>query len=264
MGGITNEPPRSYFLVYLWATAPLGIWILAMAAPALAAWSKRSAIVRFLRRQTRKSEDGATVALPTMPLLVLAWLCAPLVVSFSPVRQDGVRYILPSLLALNIVAACGVEALWSLVRQARWARAASWAAACTFVAYLAVTCWRIHPYYLDYYGEQVGGVKSVAAGKKFEVAWWGEGMGEALEYLNREAPQNARVYKGSGCFQPAHLAWMRGDLWMSEARRPQEAQWFLVYQPHLARCPLPADAGIVYEVVAQGAVLARVYRRDLP
>jgi hypothetical protein len=181
-------------------------------------------------------------------------LVIPFVVSFSPVRQDGVRYIMPALLALSLAAAVGVDALVRLSSRLKF----SWLGA-ALCLYLSLVCGRIHPFYLDYYGEQVGGPERVAAAKQFEVAWWGEGMNEALEYLNANAEPGARVYKR--CFEPGHLAWMRGDLWDTEARRPEQAQWFLVYQPSLRSCPVPADAKLVFEATAQGAPLARVYRR---
>ena len=34
--------------------------------------------------------------------ILLLWLLVPFIVSFSPVKQDGVRYIMPSLLALSM------------------------------------------------------------------------------------------------------------------------------------------------------------------
>jgi hypothetical protein len=127
--------------------------------------------------------------------------------------------------------------------------------------YLVITCARIHPYYLDYYGEHVGGPRAVAEARAFEVAWWGEGIEEAIDFINREAPAGARVYKR--CVEPGHLTWLRGDLWLTEASDPGRADWFLVYQPSWRNCPVPADAELVHEVSAQGAPLARVYRRVL-
>jgi 4-amino-4-deoxy-L-arabinose transferase-like glycosyltransferase len=231
LGQMTEKPGPSYFFVYLWATAPLGVVLLAKA------WLLRLAILR-----ERSS------------LVLLLWLAIPFVVTFSPVRQDGVRYIMPALLALTMAAAVGVDALARWIPRLNF----SWIGG-ALCLYLAVVLIRIHPFYLDYYGEQVGGPESVAAAKRFEIAWWGEGMNEALDYLNANAEPGARVYKR--CFEPGHLAWMRGDLWNSEARRPEQAQWFLVYQPSVRPCPVPPDAKLVFESTAQGAPLARVYRR---
>ncbi len=232
LGVMTDSPARSYFLVYLWATAPIGLLLFAKL------WLLRAAALR----------EKAS-------FLLILWLLLPLVVSFSPVRQDGVRYIMPSVLALSLAAAAGLD----FVARHRWHRFLFPGLAASLGLYLSIVCFRIAPFYLDYYGEQVGGPAKVAKHRQFEIAWWGEGMNQALDYLARNAEPNARVYKR--CFEPGHLAWMRGDLWKSEARRPEEADWFLVYQPTLRSCPIPTDAKLVFEVAAQGAPVAQVYRR---
>lgn len=232
LGSMTDRPGPSYFFVYLWATAPLAVLLLAKV------W-----LARLLLLRERSS------------LILLLWLVIPMIVSFSPVRQDGVRYIMPALLALSLAAAVGVDGLERLSSHIKGA----WLGAALCI-YLALACLRIHPFYLDYYGEQVGGAQTVAAEKRFEVAWWGEGMNEALAYLNSHAALGDRVYKR--CFEPGHLAWMRSDLWNTEARTPQQADWILVYQPSVRPCSLPPDAELVFEVRAQGAPLARVYRRS--
>jgi hypothetical protein len=183
----------------------------------------------------------------------------------SPVRQDGVRYIMPSLVALSLACAAGVDWLVSWLGQkigpSREPRLFAGAAA-VLAAYLIATCWRIHPYYLDYYGEQVGGPTAVARERRFEVAWWGEGIAAAVDHINRHAAPGARVHRG--CVRPAHLTWLRGDLWQREARRAADADWILVYEPSWRPCPLPDDARLAHEVRAQGAPLARVYVRGGP
>jgi 4-amino-4-deoxy-L-arabinose transferase-like glycosyltransferase len=231
LGSMTQSPGASYFFVYLWATAPLGLLVFAKT---------------FLARLAILRERSS--------LIVLLWLAAPFVVSLSPVRQDGVRYIMPALLAMSLAAAVGLDALERLSKHLRFPVLG--AALCL---YMAIVCVRIHPFYLDYYGEHVGGPSRVAEKKNFEIAWWGEGMNEALDYLNEKAEPGDRVYKR--CFEPGHLAWMRGDLWPTEARRADHADWILVYQPTVRPCPIPADATLVFESRAQGAPLARVYRR---
>ncbi|HLU64922.1 MAG TPA: glycosyltransferase family 39 protein [Kofleriaceae bacterium] len=239
LGEVTNQPGRHYFLVYLAATAPLGVLLGA------AAW---------LGRAVHRRERGS--------LLLALWLAAPLLVLFSPVRQDGVRYIMPSVAALSLAAAAGLDWLVALAGRAlspgRRARATA-AAGAALVLYLGVACARIHPYYLDYYGEQVGGPAGAAARGWFEVAWWGEGIAEAIDHVNRNAAPGARVHKG--CVEPSHLTWLRGDLWEREARHPAAADWMIVYQPSWRRCPVPDGMVLSYEVRAQGAPLARVYRR---
>ena len=240
LGSMTNSPPRYYFAVYLIATAPIVVLLGA------AAWLGRICLQR----------NAAA-------LVGLAWLAIPLAVMFSPVRQDGVRYILPSVLALSFVAAAGLEFAVLAVSRRLSGSAARFVVlvlAGGVAVYLYVINHRIHPYYLDYYGEHYGGTSGVAEAKAFEVAWWGEGLEDAIGYVNRHAAKDARVFKG--CVEPSHLAWLRSDLWPREARRADQAEWILAYAPLSRPCTIPPDARLVHEVQADGAPLARVYRRD--
>ena len=235
LGAITNNPPRYYFAVYLFATAPLGL-LLASTAGAFAC----------VRHRWRSG------------LVVGLWLAVPLLVAFSPVRQDGVRYIMPSLVALAMLAGIGVDYVATLASK-KLGRGFLYPLITLIVGgYMLMVCARIHPYYLDYYGEQVGGPSAVAAKKNFEIAWWGEGVSSAIDFVNKHAAPRARVYKA--CVEPSHLTWLRHDLWAFEARSPKHADWFIHYQPAWRECPIPADAILVHEVQAQGAPLCKVYR----
>lgn len=239
LGAITNQPSRAYFAIYVLATAPLGLLC------GCAAW-----LVRALRGRERRSTA-----------ILLLWLCVPMAVALSPVRQDGVRYVMPCLLALALAAAAGIDflATWLGARLGSLGQGRVFAGlAAILIAYLGVTAARIHPYYLDYYGEHVGGPAGVARRKLFEVAWWGEGIADAVDHVNRHAARGARVHKR--CVEPSHLTWLRADLWQREAQDPARADWILVYQPAWKPCPVPAGASLVHEVRAQGAPLVHVYR----
>jgi len=232
LGTVTNRPGPHYFLVYLFTTLPIGI----AAGVAVGA-------VRMLRRRNPSA------------LIAACWFAIPLGVALSPVRQDGVRYVMPCLSALAVIAAAGFDqlAVWLRVRHAFAAIAAAVA------AYLAVTLVRTHPYYLDYFGEQVGGAGNVAARGWFETAWWGEGVDRAVAYVNANAAPGARVDRQ--CIEPAHLAWFREDLWAPMTPVATEATWIVSYAPASHPCALPPDARQVFTVTADGVVLAAVYRR---
>lgn len=234
LGVQTNHPPGYYFVVYLVATLPVGVLAMVVAG-----------IVRSVIERSRSS------------LILALWFAIPLAVAASPVRQDGVRYVMPCVIALAMCAAAGIDFLATRLER-RFAHAFL-AVAATIVVYLGGTLVRVHPYYLDYFGEHVGGAGTVASKRWFETAWWGEGVDRAVDYVNEHAAPLAKVHRE--CVDVAHLAWFREDLWNTMVRSPQEATWIVVYAPARRPCPVPPDARKVFEVSADGAVLAVVYHR---
>lgn len=234
LGMMTATPPRSYFLVYLAATLPVVIL---------------AGVGVWLARAGRERTRGAAIT--------ALWFVVPLVIMLSPVRQDGVRYALPCVLALAMMSAAGWE--WLCARALRRVRHAFVAWTALVVIYLGVTLVRVHPYFLDYYGEHVGGPGEVWRRGWFETAWWGEGVDRAVAHVNANAAPNARVFRN--CIAPVHVAWFREDLWQHMTQSPATADWLVVYAPRTQRCPIPPDARRVFTVEVQGAVLAEVYRR---
>jgi hypothetical protein len=157
--------------------------------------------------------------------------------------------------ALAMIGAAGID---QLATWLRW-RAVFLALSTALLAYLAIVLIAIHPYYLDYFAEQVGGTGRVAAHGTFETAWWGEGVDRAVAYVNDHAAPAAAVDRD--CIEPVHLAWFRADLWPSLTHSPGEAAWIIRYAPASHPCPVPPDARRVFEVTADDAVLAEVYER---
>lgn len=227
LGTMTDHPSFAYFLVYLVVTMP----VLAFAGAVAGG-------VRVARTRTVTS------------LTLLAWLVLPLGVMASPVRQDGVRYVLPCVMALAMLSAAGWD--WLAGRYFRPAAAA-------LGVYLAVTLALTHPYYLDYFAEEVGGAETVASHKWFETAWWGEGIDRAVDYVNEHAEPGETVYRD--CIEVAHLAWFRSDLWHTMVDKPTAARWIVAYQPLTHVCAIPKDARLVYTVESRGLVLAEVWQR---
>jgi 4-amino-4-deoxy-L-arabinose transferase-like glycosyltransferase len=248
LGTITNTPNPLYFVVYLFATMPLGIALSAAVGVVsrVQSWRKKFAADNLVQQRAG--------------WITLCWLLVPLGVMASPVRQDGVRYVMPCILALTTVAAGGLDWIANEL-QPRIARARV-IVPTVAAAYLAIVCIRIHPYYLDYFGEQVGGPRTVAARHWFETAWWGEGVDRAVDYVNDHAAPNARVYRD--CIEPVHLAWFRGDLWIPMVTSADAADWIIAYSPSSHPCSIPAGFEQVFEVDAAGAPLARVFNRVQP
>ncbi len=236
LGEMTATPGPLYFPLYLIATLPVGVLA--------------GVLVGTVRTARRRAAPGTRA-------VMAAWLVLPLAVMASPVRQDGVRYVLPTVMALAMLAAAGWDDAGTWLTR-RWRHAPA-AIAATLALYLVSVLWRTHPYYLDYFGEQVGGAETVAAHRWFETAWWGEGVDRAVAYVDDHAAPGDAVYRA--CIEPVHLAWFRADLWKTMTQDPRRARWLVAYAPLTAACPLPPDARLVYEVDNDDLLLARVYER---
>lgn len=234
LGAVTNKPGASYFLVYLFATAPLGVLLAVTGGLARVAVSRTQSL-----------------------LLVIAWLVIPLGVTASPVRQDGVRYVMPCLLAMAMLAALGLD--WLAARFEARLRHAFVGLGALIALYLAITLVRVHPYYLDYFGEQVGGAGGVERRRMLETAWWGEGVDRAVAYVNEHAPFGAAIHRD--CIRAGHLAWFRADLWTAMTSNAAAADFIVWYSPGTTPCTLPTGAREVFSVMHDGAVMARVYQR---
>lgn len=235
LGTLTNNPGAAYFFVYLFATTPLAMLL--------------AAIGGFARTAAHR-----TASL----LLVLAWLVVPLLVVASPVRQDGVRYVMPCFLALSLLAALGVD--WLATYLERKSRHAFLALATAMTLYLGVTLVRTAPYHLDYFAEQVGGAGGVQRRNMLETAWWGEGVDRAVAYVNEHAKPRAAIDRD--CILPGHLAWFREDLWATMTSNAAAADYLVWYSPFTTNCRVPPAMREVFTVTHDGAVMARVFARE--
>lgn len=122
--------------------------------------------------------------------VVLIWFLAVFAFALYGLRQGGIRYLLALTPALALGVAAWITELAS--RMKRYPQAA-WALPAILVAYLGVHAVLHQPYQLDYYNEFSGGTAEVAKKKLFQVGWWGEGVDEAVEWLNAHAPFDATL-----------------------------------------------------------------------
>jgi 4-amino-4-deoxy-L-arabinose transferase-like glycosyltransferase len=219
--------PKAYFFAYFAAAATPAV-LLGLA-------------LCWLRR------DRAT-------LVCLAFLLAPFLLAFSPVVQNGVRYILPVMAPATLLAASGLEAA---ARRVRW-RLAPAVVLAVAVASAAIACIRVAPYPLDYYNVLFGGPRAAFEKRRFLIGWWGEGIAAAVRRLNATAPPGSAVYVN---VYPGHVVWLREDLRVVTS--PAEAAYALVNHFQYERPPA-GFREVFREEAARGVPLAAVYERADP
>lgn len=117
---------------------------------------------------------------------LLWWLgSVVLVFSFFGIESGGTRYIFFIYPAFGVAAAVG----WaSILKKLAWGKLAVGG----LVLYGLWLSFSIHPYYLDYYNELIGGTAG-AEKRGFEISWWGEGQREVGRHLNEVAREGASV-----------------------------------------------------------------------
>jgi 4-amino-4-deoxy-L-arabinose transferase-like glycosyltransferase len=171
--GKFREPPFSYYEVAFLLSAPVGYLIPTVAWAVSSLWRRRGA-----------------------DLVLAGFLLFPFLQSIAALRQDAVRYVIQAFPALAATSAVGFFWLWSIAEARLPALRRPWiptAAAGLLVAYAAGVCIWIHPYYLDYFNEILGGPAGVQRGKVCELSWWGEGITDLVDWVNANAPPNSRI-----------------------------------------------------------------------
>jgi len=110
--------------------------------------------------------------------------------------------------------------------------------------------------YLDYYNEVAGGPKAASDRRLFEIAWWGEGLKEAAEFVSRAAPEGATVNIHA---HPTHVVHLRSDL----KRVPDAKVADFVIHNNLFNPPIKLPTHrTAYVVRANGGALVWVYQRE--
>ena len=205
--GTLQAPPFYYYDLYFLATTPPLVLFLFGAY----AW-------KLVKEGTR--ED----------VLLLAYLAMPFIAVFIPLKQDGMRYLFHLYPALALSAAVGL--LYILDRGQRFFSDTShrvlFLLSGSFVLLTtALSSASVHPYYLDYYNSFFGGQRGVYEHRLFEIGWWGEGVREAVLWVNEYAPEGSSV---NYAFSPGHVApALREDLRLSKGPIDEE---FVIYNTY--------------------------------
>ncbi|MDQ3038160.1 MAG: hypothetical protein M3Y87_37555, partial [Myxococcota bacterium] len=134
--------------------------------------------------------------------------------------------------------------------------AAAFAPACALGLYAGAELRSVEPFPLDYYGELVGGPGGVAAGKRFDVSWWAEGVGHAVEWVNENAREGTRVRIDAANWDVRPR--LRDDL-VEVAFRSRVPAEYVVTNYHLYGDPPPQGCERVHHVEVRGAPLASVW-----
>ncbi|MHC4946227.1 MAG: hypothetical protein ACYTG7_24710, partial [Planctomycetota bacterium] len=249
--GSIRKPPAHYFWVYFLATMPslmLMAWILGFPA--------------WLARRPLKQ-----------PGLVLLWWLVPMAAAqVSPFMQDGVRYVLPALVPACLMAGLGVEwagrglgRIWGrFVKPAGDEKARRALAGKVGVSVLAGilllssawACFRVHPYYIDYYNALWGGPEAASRKLRFEFSWWGEGLVPAARWINARAPKESRVHLAAAA---RHVMVFRTDIRVVAAIGQAD---YLVFADSALRRPPPAGFVLVHAERVCDIPLVKVFQRQ--
>ena len=133
----------------------------------------------------------------SLRLLLLAWFFVPLTRYFLPKIGviDGVRHFEEVLYPLCALAAIG---FYDLVQVFSKRRTDFWKSKIFILATVGIIgslIWNVvsyHPFQITYYNELVGGI--TGAYGKYDLDYWGGSQKYAVEWVNRTAAPNAKVF----------------------------------------------------------------------
>lgn len=170
--GSLGQPKWYYYFAYFIATTPPLILVLFF-------------IPIFVKRKGRS----------TVKVLYL-WFLVPFTASFIGLKQDGIRYVFSYVPALALISGIGLDLI---LEKYKTILQKMLIISIVFVS-IAWSLVRFFPYYLDYYNVLVGGVKGVYNRKTFDYDWWGEGIRQGVDYVNKNY-SDVSVY---AFLRPAH------------------------------------------------------------
>jgi dolichyl-phosphate-mannose--protein O-mannosyl transferase len=247
LGNLYQPVPSTYYVIYFIVTTPLLLFI-----------PMTSGVIEALKRKN------------PFKLIVLFWFVIPFLYSFSPFKQDNMRYLLMIYPPLALICADGIFAIAGWINS--WwpeklpAGTTFYVITGSLLLYLLVILASFHPYYLDYYNVVGGSSKDIYEKKLFEFGWWGEGIYDSVMYVERSAYPNSNVYMGTlpydvVYFYGKNMNYIRpsGNLTVPYntdyiiTNVQAERYWDIHFNQ--------SDFRLVYETDVCGAPLAKVYKR---
>jgi hypothetical protein len=253
--GRTQIVPIYYFFVCFAAVTPVAL---------LLPWGV--ALIQVIRPKpaslTDPVADVGGLSIRLRWLLTIAWFLLPFVWSFAGYRQDGIRYVYPAFVPFAMLVGAGLVILGRSLEQGvgRLSRVFlglpwGWCLGAAAIVYVGVASARVHPYYLDYYNEIIGGASGAYTNRRLETGWWGEGTDRAIDYLNVHAPQGATV--GFRGLVDHVVIGLRSDL-----RRQQSSPDFFISTDFSPGAERPAGYEEAYTLRSGQAPLAGVFQKE--
>lgn len=118
----------------------------------------------------------------------LLYFLTPFLATFSPLKMDGIRYIFTIFPALSVISAIGTIYLIKLLKEKlNFSFEFRFLIISGLIYALIQTNLNFYPFYLDYYNDFYGGTENVYNSRLFDFGYWGEGLRDAVRFINSDA-----------------------------------------------------------------------------
>jgi hypothetical protein len=126
-------------------------------------------------------------------LLFVLWLCIPLLRYIVPSIGviDGIRHFEEVLFPIAALASIGMNEIYLWFKK-RVNRHIGLFVLISAVLYLLLAIYQHHPYQISYFNELIGGIRGAMG--KYDLDYWGTSQKAAVLWVNKHAPQNAKVH----------------------------------------------------------------------
>ena len=228
--------PKIYFLVYFFITTPFLVFILFLIG--LLVINKKKNWIFYV---------------------LVAWFCFPFIQSIYNFRQHGIRYIIEIYAPLSLIAGIGLDYFIGSFSQSLKLKYAS---LLVVIVYLAIIIFHLSPYYLDYFNSVVGGTKGVYEKRLFQLGWWGQGIKEAADYIERKAAPGSTI---GIALSPSHVMPMLSQFDVEAFDAKEKYDYVIVNYYNILRegfddNQIKKGYNVVHIVNADGASLVTVYK----